>query len=169
MQCKNIYRIVKSMLVSLSLLWCAGMVSASDRGGSLVLIGPGVISTDSREFATSLPPDGNSLYFNRSAIPGVWQIWVSEKQGERWGAAVKVTFSDNRYSDMDPFVSRSGDRLYFSSDRPLPGSASAAPTPDTNTWFAPLAGDEWGQPVYAGAIVNSAADETFFQKAPTGK
>jgi len=70
---------------------------------------------------------------------------------------------------MDPFVSRSGDRLYFSSDRPLPNSLKSEPTVDTNTWFAPLEGSRWGTPVFAGVGINSAADETFFSESATGQ
>ncbi len=155
-------------MVSLPLLWCACAASASDHGGALSLIGPGVISTDSREFATSLSPDGNSLYFNRSDIPGVWQIWVSQKHAKGWSEATKIQFGDQRYTDADPFVSRSGDRLYFSSDRPLPGSSNAAPTQDTNTWFSPLVNGEWSQPVYAGSVINSGASETFISESASG-
>lgn len=163
-----LYQMVKSMLVSLPLLWSACAVTASDRSGSLTLIGPGVISTDSREFATSLSPDGNALYFNRSDIPGIWQIWVSGKREGGWAGATKIQFSDQRYTDADPFVSRSGDRLYFSSDRPLPGSSNTAPTQDTNTWFAPLVNGEWGQPIYAGPVINSDASETFISESASG-
>lgn len=142
---------------------------ARDDATSAELVGAGSISTEEREFATSLSPSGDVLYFNRSDIPGIFQIWVSEKQSTGWGAAIKVSFSDDRYADVDPFVSRSGDRLYFSSDRPLPGAANAAPTPDYNTWYAPMEMGVWGQPVYAGPEINSDADEVFISESLAGR
>lgn len=145
------------------------MVSSAETASTPVLVGPGTVSTDAREFATSISPAGDALYFNRIDEPEVRHIWVSNRVGEHWGDAEKMAFSDNRYSDVDPFVSRSGDRLYFSSDRPVPGTQTKEPTEDNNTWYAPLDGDNWGAPVFAGTAINSSADETFFSESATGQ
>lgn len=141
----------------------------TDAHDTAQLVGPGSVSSSDREFATSLSPDGSRLYFNRSGESGVWQIWVSRHDGGAWQAAQKVSFSDDRYSDLDPFVSRSGDRLYFSSDRPLPGSGDSAAIQETNTWYAPRSADGWGTPVFAGSSINSSASETFFSETTDGQ
>ena len=83
--------------------------------------------------------------------------------------AETIWFSDPRYVDLDPFVSRSGDRLYFSSDRPLPDSGTEEPTAETNTWFSPRVGDKWGAPQYAGAVVNNDASDTFVSESKDGQ
>ena len=145
------------------------MVSSGDDIIQAELVGAGAISTGNREFATSLSADGETLYFNRSDIPGIYQIWVSERHESGWGAAAKASFSDDRYADVDPFVSRSGDRLYFNSERPLPGANDAAPTVDLNTWFSPRVNGTWGHPVYAGPVINSDADDVFISESAAGQ
>lgn len=131
--------------------------------------GAGIISTPAREFATSFSPDGKTIYFNRKTDDDPdYHIWRAELEGDRWSEAKKVRFSKAGYADLDPFVSRSGDRLYFSSDRPLPDSDDADPTPDTNTWYAPRVGAGWGVPMYAGDIANSSASETFVSASVDG-
>ena len=107
-----------------------------------------IVATPSREFAATLNPAGDKIYFNRSSETGAWHIWASDFDGGQITVAEPVSFSDQRYDDLDPFVSRSGDRLYFSSDRPLPGSNSDERTPDTNTWYAPWQGSYWGCLLY---------------------
>lgn len=132
------------------------------------IVAPGVISTAAREFATTLSPDGGTLYFNRASDDGVWRIWASRKTSEGWQEARPLDFASDIYSDLDPFVSRSGDRLYFSSDRPLPYAESTAPTPDNNTWYVSRIGEGWSAPTYAGSVINEAASETFFSESDNG-
>lgn len=128
-----------------------------------------IVATEAREFAATLNPAGNRIYFNRSSETGSWHIWVADFNGGQIGDAVPISFSDDRYDDLDPFVSRSGDRLYFSSDRPLPGSDSTDRTVDTNTWYAPLVGGQWGAPVFAGDAVNTASSETYVSESAAGE
>lgn len=135
----------------------------------IVQVGPGAISSAAREFATTISPDGNALYFNRLTENGDWHIWRATKGKGGWSSGEVEGFSKAGFADLDPFVSRSGDRLYFSSDRPIPGSGETTPTPDTNTWYAPREGDGWGEPVYAGALVNNTSSETFVSESADGK
>ncbi len=128
-----------------------------------------VVSTNAREFAATLNPSGNRIYFNRSSPTGSWHIWVGDFNGDTVGEASPIAFSDDRYDDLDPFVSRSGDRLYFSSDRPLPGSENEDRTVDTNTWYSPFVDGQWGQPVYAGDQVNTTASETYVSESAAGE
>lgn len=167
-------RIKFKFLKRATAVWSAAFVvfsmasTAADNGGLLDLVGAGTVSTDAREFAASLSPDGGHMYFNRSSDSQSWHIWASERGEDGWLPASTLWFSDEHYSDVDPFVSRSGDRLYFSSDRPVPGTKSEDPTPDTNTWYAPRTKDGWGQPVYAGRAVNSSFSETFVSESAEG-
>lgn len=160
---------IKTMVAGLLTVIHFGAAVAREAELAPMLVGLGAVSTEAREFATSLSPDGKALYFNRSDIPGIYQIWVSEKNANEWGATAKVGFSDNRYADVDPFVSRSGDRLYFSSDRPLPGASDTKPTADYNTWYAPKVNGAWAQPVYGGPTINSDADEVFISETVSGQ
>jgi len=169
MQRRNFTVMINTIVFGLLTVIHFGPAVAREAEQTPALVGAGSVSTEAREFATSLSRDGNTLYFNRSDIPGIYQIWVSEKHANEWGAAAKVGFSDNRYADVDPFVSRSGDRLYFSSDRPLPGANDATPTVDYNTWYAPMVNGAWAQPVYGGPTINSDADEVFVSESASGQ
>lgn len=151
---------------SLLLLSGAATLHAADLSEP-VLVGAGNVSSAAREFATSLSPDGQTLYFNRASASGAWHIWMSRQTDGVWAEPRVAPFSDDRYSDVDPFVSRAGDRLYFSSDRPLPGSNTEAPTADNNTWFAARNGEAWGAPQFAGKTINGVASETFFSESDT--
>lgn len=133
------------------------------------IVGPGIVSTPVREFAVALAPQADVLYFNRQGESGTWQIWSTPLQDGGFGTPSPLWFSDGRYFDADPFISRSGDRLYFSSDRPPPGSASTEPTPDTNTWYAPWMGDRWGAPVFASTAINTPASETYVSESAAGE
>ncbi len=161
-------RLVVGASVSVMIVVVSGAATIGDSSETDVeLVGAGVVSTPTREFASSLSGDGSQLLFNRSDVPGVWHIWQAGLESR--AAASKLWFSDSRYSDVDPFVSRSGDRLYFSSDRPLPGSDSEDPTPDNNTWFASKTSQGWGEPQFSGAVINSFDSETFFSESANGQ
>ncbi|MEO1135316.1 MAG: hypothetical protein AAFW68_01735 [Pseudomonadota bacterium] len=140
-------------------------ISASPAGATI--IGPGAVSSDAREFAATLTPDGNSLYFNRVGAEGGIHIWRARFDGESWRAAELFVHSDQRFDDIDPFVSRSGDRLYFTSNRPLP---EAAFDPDTDDlWYAPrLENGGWGAPVHAGPDINGPDGEVFVSEDVNG-
>ena len=161
-------------IVTMSLIGLANPVAwtgapAAEREAIAEMVGPGTVSTAAREFATSLLPDGTELYFNRPGAAGGWHIWLAEAVPGGFSSPAALWFSDARYNDLDPFVSRNGDRLYFSSNRPLPGAASEAATPDTNSWYAPRQGDAWGAPVFIRGAVNSASAETFVSESADGQ
>lgn len=145
------------------------LAAQDEKQNEPLLVGPGTVSTSVREFATSVSPDESTLYFNRAGNAGNWQIWASRVAGSAYQPPEELWFSDDRYDDVDPFISRTGDRLYFSSDRPLPGSDSTEPTPDMNTWYAPWGDGQWAEPVYAGAAVNTEASETFVSESAAGE
>lgn len=161
-----IYKYIAGAACALALQ--ASYTSALSAEGEAEIVGLGTISTPAREFATSLDPDGAELFFNRITDEAGIYIWVANLNGDGTPAR-KIWFSDDRYGDVDPFVSRSGDRLYFSSDRPLPGSGSSEPTPDNNTWYAPKTESGWGEPQSVGMGINSAASETFVSESAQGE
>lgn len=131
------------------------------------MIGPGAVSSDAREFAATLTPDGDTLYFNRVSAEGGIHIWRAEFDGRTWRPAELFIHSDERFDDIDPFVSRSGDRLYFTSNRPLPGAAFDQGTDDL--WYAPRLGDDgWGAPVHAGGDINGPDGEVFVSEDVNG-
>lgn len=124
------------------------------------LIGEGVISTELPEFATTLSPDGQTMYFNvTSADRDTLQIMASSMNDEgTWSSPFPVSFSDGTYFDVDPFVSHDGSRIYFNSDRPLQG---ATPEEELDTWYAEWQGDTWSEPINLGSPANGPQSEVF--------
>jgi Tol biopolymer transport system component len=122
------------------------------------IFAPGVVSTADPEFAASISPDGTSLYFNRaSADRSRLSILVARSRHGQWSPPETAPFSGT-HRDVDPFVSPDGERLYFSSSRPTgPGDE----TPDFNTWFVVIEGEEWSEPSLLPEPLNTASQETF--------
>jgi hypothetical protein len=89
-----------------------------------------------------------------------------------WQPAEALAFSTGAFRDVDPFLA--GDRLYFSSNRPRPGSSAA----DFDTWYVIRTGATWGEPVHVDGApsgpgnqlcVSIARDGTlYFQSDTTG-
>lgn len=162
-------RVVTSLIAIAAFGSCSQeIVPGPDTPEEPEIVGHGTISTDAVEFAYSLSPDGRTAYFNRIGEDGEIFIQVSRKEGETWAPSSPIHFSDARYPDVDPFVSRDGSRLYFSSTRPRPGNSSGEPEADMDTWYAQWRGDRWSAPVHAGDAINSPQDEIFVSEAEDG-
>ncbi len=124
------------------------------------LFGEGVISTEAEEWGITFTPDGRTAYFARSDafFPQSRQATIMETHwGEDgWSEPVAASFS-GQWSDIDPFVSPDGSRLFFSSIRPVEG----VDRKDLNLWMVERVGNGWGEPVYLGDGVNSERDELY--------
>jgi hypothetical protein len=121
------------------------------------LFAEGVISTGDYDSHPAFAPDGRTLYFLKSSPDfGFWTIVVSRFEAGRWGAPEVAPFS-GLYSDADPFVTADGSRLYFISNRPVPGKAK----PDMDVWFVEKTAGGWGEPKNLGPPVNSEGNEWY--------
>lgn len=137
-----------------------------DREGPMPeLLGSGSLSTEAPEFATTVTPDGREWYFNRtSADRSQLTIMVSAFDGRGWGAARTVEFSGT-FRDIDPHVSPDGRRLYFSSDRPRPGTRLRS----FSTWYVERRADgSWSAPIDPGVPVNSDSSDVFVSSTHDG-
>ena len=118
----------------------------------------GVVSTALPEFATSFSPDGSEVYFNRmSEDRKELRLWYSTMVDGAWTEAQPLPFSDGNYRDVDPFVSPDGNRLYFSSTRPLSGDEAK----DYDLWYSERTDDTWGEPINIGPRINTASHEIY--------
>ena len=144
----------------------AGAVSAAELEAQGVphteprIFEPGVISTDREEYHITFTPDGNTAYWSVSDefFPISKQatiVWSSRTGGE-WSAPQVASFS-GVYSDIDPFITPDGSRLFFSSVRPVDGQERT----DADLWVVEREGSGWGEPQHLGALVNSPTDELY--------
>jgi Tol biopolymer transport system component len=117
---------------------------------------PGIVSTDAHEFAGSFTPDGREFYFTRTTAPrGPTLIFVSRRVSDGWTEPEPATFNHpSAQMSFEAMPTPDGQRLYFSSDRPLdPGAAPGGP-PTMNLWYVEREGDGWGEPRDAGPPFN---------------
>jgi Tol biopolymer transport system component len=129
-----------------------------------VLFAPGVVSTEVNELNAAFSPDGNELYFSVRRAGRNTLMKVSVENG-RWTERSVVAFS-GEYSDVDPFVSADGERLYYSSMRPLTGSGDAK---DSDIWYVERReGGDWSEPVNLGTPNGQGPDDYYTSIASDG-
>jgi hypothetical protein len=127
------------------------------------LFAPGAVSTADPEFSISFSPDGATAYFNRAtADRSKLAIVASSYANGAWQPAVALPFSTGEFRDVDPFVA--GDRLYFSSNRPRPGSTDT----DFDTWYAVRSGAAWSAPVHVDGAPSGPGNQVFVSIARDG-
>lgn len=129
---------------------------------------PGIVSTNAEEYRITFSTDGKEAYFARGdaffPISRKATIFVSSLRDGRWSAPQVAAFS-GAHSDIDPFISPDGKRLFFCSDRPI----DAAPKRDFDIWVVEKSGKSWGEPRHLGNEVNSEADELYPSVTRKGK
>ena len=136
-------------------------------GQAAELFAPGVISDARQQWRITFTPDGSTAYFTSSDgfFPVTRQatIYVTQRRGEQWSTPEVASFSGT-WSDIDPFVSADGQRLYFSSIRPVNGETRG----DLDIWVMERVGEGWGPPARLGDEVNTAEDELYPSSARNG-
>lgn len=117
-----------------------------------------------QEFAISFTPDGREAYFTRTDTSGGLTIYRAEFDGEKWSEPRPASFSGT-HRDADPFVTYDGERLFFMSFRPRPGSQTPVEAPDI--WYVDRLENDWSEPVFL-EVVNTGSGEGFPSVALNG-
>ena len=131
-------------------------------GAAAEVFAPDVISaTNNEQWRITFTPDGKTAYFAVSAqfFPFTRKATIYESQlvDGAWTAPQVASFS-GVYSDIDPFLAPNGQRLYFSSVRPVNG----VPRQDIDLWMVERTAQGWGEAVHLGDAVNTPnADELY--------
>lgn len=125
------------------------------------IFAPGVISDAREQWRLTFTPDGRTAYFATSAefFPFTRRatIYESHLGADGWSTPAVASFSGT-YSDIDPFLAPDGQRLYFSSIRPVDG----VPRGDIDLWMVERTTQGWGAPIHLGDAVNTpTADELY--------
>ncbi len=110
-----------------------------------ILFEPGKISSiQNNEWGINFAPDGNTAYFTRrDATTNKKRIYMTHKTEQGWSEPLIASFSTGE--DESPFINQQGNKLFFSSFRPLPDD-STIQTIDMNIWFMEMTGDGWSAP-----------------------
>ncbi len=102
----------------------------------------GFISTGLDELSGVFTPDHLAFYYTVSHRNEFSAILFTRYEGGIWRYPEVVDFS-GRYADADPFISSCGEVLYFSSQRPIPGSTREGVW---NIWSVHKEDNGWGEP-----------------------
>ncbi|MEW7277500.1 hypothetical protein ABW636_02765 [Aquimarina sp. 2201CG1-2-11] len=122
------------------------------------MVAPNIISTAAFEGHASITPSGKELYFAiYSNDHSYCTIAYAIKKGEHWSTPQIAPFSGN-YSDGSPSLSPDGNKLFFSSNRPIKGT-----TINTNAdlWFVERTNEHsnWSEPKRLPDGINSSYTE----------
>lgn len=165
---EHLHTIIRVALICVAVLACCLLgLTGPQRGSAMVRLRSGqsedqpvifmenLISTGFDERSIAFAPDGKSIYLTKGIrYADLSVIVVSHLKNGTWRRPEVVEFS-GRYRDRDPFVSANGTRLYFSSDRPVPGAQPG----DFNIWVAEKEARGWSQPKNLGLPVNTDSNE----------
>jgi len=122
------------------------------------IFAPGVISGPANDGSPTFSPDGNTLYFTRSASN--WTVILeSHKVDGQWMKPVLASFS-GEWPDSSPSMSPDGTFLVFQSTRPAtpliakPVDGKPVPGVVSNLWRVDRVGSGWSQPVRLPDAIN---------------
>ncbi len=121
------------------------------------IFAPGIVSTHAGEFGSTFSPNGKELYFAISGAP--YTIIACVKlEDDKWTNPEIASFA-GKYSDWDFNFSPDGNKLYFTSNRPLSGAGSQID--NSNLWVVERKGEEWSKPKSLGDGVNTDGSENY--------
>lgn len=126
-------------------------------GNTPELFAPGIISTRDAERDACFSPDGNEFYYSMIGLTH-FVILESRLENGRWTRPEVAPFSGH-YSDIEPFYSPNGDRIYFASTRPPDGVGE--PRPDFDIWYVEKTEEGWSEAVNIGPPVNTEKNEFY--------
>lgn len=117
-----------------------------------------VISTGLSERDFAFSPNGNEIFYTLQSPQGVFQtiLHLSKQANGSWSKPAVAAFA-GKYSDLEPAFSPDGNKLFFSSNRPVSG----AEIKDFDIWVVEKENGKWGEPKNIGLPVNTASDEFY--------
>ena len=119
---------------------------------------PKIVSTGLDELNSVFSPDGREFYFCVRNFLGAVSIFQMKMEGENWSQPKLLPFA-SRYGDIDVTMSPDGNKILFSSKRPIPGSDE--PKEDYDFWMVKREGDTWGKPIHLGEDINSDSHDYY--------
>jgi hypothetical protein len=156
-------KIILTLLFTFVLRWCFPQNNKLEQPK---IFSEGTISTGDYETHPAFSPSGDTLYFLK-CLPdaNLCSICVSYNKNSSWSEPQVVSFS-GKYVDVDPFVTKDGNTLYFVSNRPVIEGDSAKQ--DWDIWKTERTVSGWGNPVHLDSPINSSGSEFFPTMADNG-
>ena len=114
------------------------------------LVQPGIISTNGFEFGTSISPDEKEMFFIKGIAGFRRTVLVYSEWKDGYWSTPKIAPFSGRYRDMNPYHSKDGKRLYFTSNRP----SSNPELKGSNLWYVDKTSEGWSEPKLVEGKVN---------------
>lgn len=129
-----------------------------------VIFAPGFISDGFENRDMTVSPTNDELFFTIQH-KAFSVIMYSKKQGNTWSKPEVAPFS-GKYKDMEAAFSPDGNKIFFTSDRPL--SDTQTTPKDYDIWCVKKKNNAWTVPINAGKIINTVKDEFYPSTAKNG-
>ncbi len=125
-----------------------------------VLIDKDVINTPYNDGAVCFDAKGTTIYYTQcSGKDGKGKncrIYTANATGTQWSEPEVLPFSSDSFSCGHPFLNKTGEVLYFSSN--MPGGYGGK-----DLWYVTYSkrGKTWGDPINLGPTINTEGDEMY--------
>ena len=118
---------------------------------------PGIISHGFHENGIVFSSDGNEIFYSTSDSKYTSKTFIYlKRENNQWSAPRKSPFS-GPYYDHSAFFSPDGEKMFFSSQRPVfDGSGSKN---DLDVWVIQREGTSWGKPMHLEGPLNTDKSE----------
>jgi OOP family OmpA-OmpF porin len=132
-------------------------ITKTDTGWDRLIKMENTVNSDAHEASGCLSPDRSTYYFTRWSVEtNECAIYVSKMRNQQWLLAEKLSENVNLqgFKSMQPCLSKDGNTLYFSSNRP--GGFGKM-----DIWYVKIddKGKPEGNPVNMGVVINTTEDE----------
>lgn len=119
------------------------------------------INTNVRhESSISFTADGKWAFFVRNELPGDvdnisnFAIYRAQNVSGKWANIDKMSFCNEKFTYLHPYISPDGTRLYFASDK-------SGGYGKLDLWMAEYKYGKWSPPVNLGPKINTSGTEAF--------
>ncbi len=125
-------------------------------GRTPVEFAPGIVSHRYKPHSTvAVSPGGDEIFWNPMIIPrgggySYGYLMTTRLERGRWTYPAKARFSEKDFEDDHPFFSPDGKKLYFLSNRPVPGAPQGEAS--QRTWYVEKTKGGWSEPKLFGAL-----------------
>lgn len=159
-------KVMKSLTIPGLLIWLNPLFSQAsflmldpghqENSGEAHVFAPDIISTDLNDGKLTLNKNGDELVFSVTSPPYKLSVLITMSfNGKKWSDPSVLPFS-GRFKDSDPYISPGGNRLLFSSNRPVDNNS---PGSDFNIWYSEKTSDKWTEPIPLSKIINTNDSE----------
>ena len=124
---------------------------------------PEAINASTSVFSPSVVADGSLYFMKASTETGRFQIYRSQWANGQYETPVRVSFSDEQWSNVDPAVAPDESFVVFSSNRPPTADK------DLDLFITYRRNGVWDTPVSLGPRINSPSREIEARLSPDSK